>query len=127
MTITTGSWLADCGLDLRGYRNWWVEIAIETESDSDSVLELSVYPEEWGFRLRHGTRLSNIRFTTSSCDIGRDDLGILDEVADLSTPSALFVLLEQRFGLALRRHTANVRSNLPEAPKLVRSWLLYIQ
>jgi hypothetical protein len=123
MTITTGSWLADCGLEVRGYRNWWVEIAIDTESEVSS-LELSVYPEEWGFRFRHGDQLSNIRFTTASCDIGRDDLGILDAVADLPEPSALFVMLERKFGLALRRHTANVRSNLPEAPKVVRDWLL---
>jgi hypothetical protein len=123
MTITTGSWLADCGLDHRGYRNWWVEIEIGTESDSDSSLALFVYPAEWGFRLRHGTQLSNIRFTTASCDVGRDDLGILDEVAELPRPSALFSLLEERFGLSLRRHTASVRSNLPEAPRIVRGWL----
>jgi hypothetical protein len=123
MSITTGSWLADCGLDHRGYRHWWVEIELETEADSDSSLALFLYPEEWGLRFRHGDQVSNIRFTTASCDLGRDDLDILDEVAELPEPSALFSLLEQRFGLALRRHTANVRSNLPEAPKVVRSWL----
>jgi hypothetical protein len=123
---TTHSWLDDCRVDDRGYRNWWIEIELSAEHGSDSSLEVFVYSSEWGLRFRHADRLTNIRFSGSSCDVGRDDHNILDDVADLSRPAALFELLERRFGITLRRHCAVIRSNLPDAPTAVRNWLVAV-
>ena len=123
MTFTT-SWLDECGLHDFGYRHWWIEIEIGAESDAQ--LELSISRTEWGVRFRRGTQQSSIRFTSASCDIGCDDLGILDDVATLSRPGSLIRMLEQRFDLVLRRHDAMIRSNLPDAPKVVRNWLVAI-
>jgi hypothetical protein len=126
MIAASLSWLEACGLDDRGYRNWWVELKIETESGTPSRLELHLCPYEWGFSFEHDSKRSLFWFSDRRDEVRRDRHGISGEVTEPAQLGALLATLERRYGFAFQRYGAEVRSNLPDVARLVRQWLVVV-
>lgn len=93
-------------------------------ADADTRFDLNVYEEEWGFYFQFAGRASWIRVTDAAFVHGRDDFDLLARTPDLLAVNALLAELEQEHGLAFRRATASVRSTIPDAPNLIRDWLI---
>jgi hypothetical protein len=113
-------WLMALGLPM--LPRWHVEIAVL--ADGDSRFDLDLYAEEWGFRFDHAGRVSWIRVTDVPFVHGRDDFRLLAKTPDLLGINALLCDLEVDHGIAFRRATASVRTNVPNADGIVRDWLL---
>lgn len=119
----SASWLEARELDVRATPHWFVEIAIDSRT-LDSRFELNIYPEEWGFAFRRGTRASSIRITDIAFVHGLDDFQLQPRTPALERIADLLRELEQRHEIAIDRANARVRSNLVRAKAVVRAWLL---
>ena len=62
--------------------HWYIEITLASDI-ADTRLELNLYPEEWGFVFRRGTRVSSIRVTDIPFVHGFDDHGLLGKTPEL--------------------------------------------
>jgi len=118
------AWLEERRLDTRGIRNWFVEIVIDSDAP-DTVLDLNIYPEEWGFVFRHGNRVSSIRVTDIPFVHGRDDFRLLSETPPLDRIGDLLATLERRFALRFQRVGPRVKTNLARAVVVVGPWLVH--
>lgn len=120
----SAAWLEDLGLDTGRVPRWYVEVALAAvDEDDDLRFELNVYPEEWGYVLRAGTRVSAIRISDAPFIHGRDDHQLLPLTPGLSRIGDLIAVIETRRIVAFRRSQAMVRSNLVRATSVVRTWL----
>jgi hypothetical protein len=124
-TETTGAaasaaWLAARGLQLAPH--WYVEVNLPS-ADGSAVLDLNIYPEEWGFVFRHATRVSSIRVTDIPFVHGKDDFGLLAHTPPLEQIHDLLGRLEQRFDMTFQSARATVRTNLEKATASSRAWL----
>lgn len=73
----SAAWLEQRGLDARQTPHWYVEITLAARHASDEVaFELNIYPEEWGYVLRAGSRVSSIRVTDVVFVHGKDDYSV---------------------------------------------------
>jgi hypothetical protein len=115
-------WLDDRGLDARRTPHWYVEVSIDSDQ-RDTRLELNIYPEEWGFVLRRGTKMSSIRITDVPFVHGLDDFQLLATTPALAEFGGLITVIERRFELGFFTTRATVRSNLTRAAAVVRPWL----
>lgn len=115
-------WLDERGLDGSRTPHWFVEISIDS-ARRDTRLELNIYPEEWGFVLRRGPKVSSIRITDVPFIHGLDDFQLLAETPALDELGGLITRLEHRFELRFLTVRAAVRSNLVRAAAMVRPWL----
>jgi hypothetical protein len=113
-------WLFALGLPAPA--RWHVEIAVL--ADAGTRFDLNIYAEEWGFCFQHAGRSSWVRVTDAAFVHGRDDHDLLAKAPDLLAISVLLADLEHEHGLAFRRATASVRTNIPDAPNIVRDWLI---
>jgi len=113
-------WLVVLGLP--SLPRWYAEIAVL--ADGDTRFDLNLYTEEWGFCFAHGSRASWIRVTDIPFVHGRDDFRLLPKTPDLHAIHVLLAELEHDHRITFRRATASVRTNVPNAPQLVRDWLL---
>lgn len=120
--IESMQWLDERGLDASRIAHWYVEISIDSDQ-RDTRFELNIYPEEWGFVLRRGTKVSSIRTTDVSFVHGLDDFNLLAETPSLAEIGTLLRTLETRFELSFLTVRAAVRSNLTRAAAVVRPWL----
>jgi hypothetical protein len=116
-------WLEERGLDTSRVTRWFVEITMETNDLAPSKFELNIYPEEWGFILRSGPRVSSLRVTDVPFVHGRDDHHLLDRVTSLDRIGELVARIESEQEIKFQRRDAVVRSNLVRASSVVRSWL----
>lgn len=115
-------WLEERGLDASKTPHWFVEVSIETDQ-RDTRLELNIYPEEWGYVLRRGAKVSSIRVTDVPFVHGLDDFQLLAETPSLDDLATLIAGLERRFALVFATGRATVRANLGRATGVVRTWL----
>jgi len=115
-------WLDERGLDGSRTVHWFVEISIDSDQ-RDTRFELNIYPEEWGFVLRRGTKVSSIRVTDVPFVHGLDDFQLLATTPTLDELGELITTLERRFELRFLTVRAAVRSNLVRAAAMVRPWL----
>ena len=113
-------WLTSLGLV--AVPRWFVEIAIL--GNSNSRVDLNVYAEEWGYAVHHAGKASWIRVTDVAFVHGQDDFQLLARTPDLLAIHALLADLEREHQLALRYATASIRSNVADAPRIVRDWLV---
>lgn len=111
------------GLDPRGNRHWYLEITVESDEPA-TRLEINIYPEEWGFVLRAGPRVSSIRVTDVPFVHGSDDHRLLDHTPPLARIPEVLGVLEARLGITFERTRATVRSSFVRAAAVVRSWLV---
>ncbi len=119
------AWLRECGLDVLGFRHWWVEVSMDTEPGVRIRLELGVSAIDWVVALHHGLdglSVARVRVSDGRCD-DHDEQRLLAEMTSLSRFGTLARALEIRHAITFRRHAAIVRSNLPDAPTIVRRWL----
>jgi len=123
-------WLQERGLGTK--KPWFVEIALDVvdrpasrtySNDTDSRFHINIYPEEWGVFFCHGSRASWIRVTDEPFVHGRDDHGLLGELAALSMVGGVLRGVEQRYRLDFRRDHALIHSNLGSAKPAIREWL----
>jgi hypothetical protein len=120
----SAAWLEQRGLDARQTPHWYVEITLAARHASDEVaFALNIYPEEWGYVLRAGSRVSSIRVTDVVFVHGKDDHQLLPLTPELDHVGELIALIETRTLVAFRRSRAAVRSNLVRASSVVRAWL----
>lgn len=120
----SAAWLEDRGLDTRQTTQWYVEITlIAPDTDYDVGFELNIYPEEWGYILRAGSRVSSIRITDIPFVHGRDDHQLLSVTPELANIGRLVTFIETRKAVVFHRTQAHVRSNLARATSVVRAWL----
>ena len=120
----SAAWLEDRGFDTRQTSQWYVEITLITPDTAHDVsFELNIYPEEWGYILRAGARVSSIRITDIPFVHGRDDHQLLSVTPELASIGELITLIEKRKAVAFHRTQAHVRSNLARATSVVRAWL----
>lgn len=123
----SAAWLEDRGLDARNTPRWYVEVTlIASDTASDVSFELNIYPEEWGYILRAGSRVSSIRVTDIAFVHGKDDHQLLSITPALANIGELITLIEMRKAVAFHRTQALVRSNLTRATSVVRAWLKLI-
>lgn len=115
-------WLDERGLDSSKAPHWYVEISIDSDQ-RDTRLELNIYPEEWGFVLRRGSKVSSIRITDVPFVHGLDDFKLLAETPALAEFGSLVAKLERRFEVGFQTTRATVRSNLVRAGAVIRPWL----
>jgi hypothetical protein len=120
----SATWLQRRGLTA-SKPHWFVEIAIEADSP-DTRFELNIYPEEWGFVLRRGSRVSSIRVTDVAFIHGQDDHDLLALTPSLDKVGNLLAEIQRRHGMIFRRTAATVRTNLVRATVAVRSWLAFL-
>jgi hypothetical protein len=118
----SAAWIEARGLDATRVPHWYVEITVESDS-LDTRFELNIYPEEWGFVFRRGTRVSSIRVTDLPFVHGPDEYQLLAQTPELGDIVDLLDQLERRFDLTFQRYRATVRSNLVRAAAVVRPWL----
>jgi hypothetical protein len=120
----TAAWLEERGLDPHNTPRWYVEVTLEAlDAARDVRFELNIYPEEWGYILRVGPRVSSIRITDVAFVHGKDDHQLLSLTPELAKIGDLIALIETRRMVAFRRTRATVRSNLTRAASVVRAWL----
>jgi hypothetical protein len=124
---TVGAAASDEWLRTRGLRttepHWYVEITVPSDVEG-TRLEINIYPEEWGFVVRHGSRVSAIRITDLPFAHSTDDLRLLAEVPTLENIGDLIDGLELRLDVSFHRMRPLVRSNIAKATAAVRSWML---
>lgn len=118
------AWLEERRLDAKKIRHWFVEIVIDSDSP-DAVLDLNIYPEEWGFVFRRGNRVSSIRITDIPFVHGRDDFGLLPETPSLDRIGDLLATLERRFDFRFQRVGPRVKTNLVRGAMVVGAWLVH--
>jgi hypothetical protein len=122
--MASTTWLDARGLVPPDNQDWFVEITVETD-DPDTRLELNVYPEEWGFVLREGPRVSSIRVTTEVFVHGRDDHHLRSITPALESMPAFLAVLEDMVGVSFLRARASVHTKLVRASSIVRAWLMF--
>jgi hypothetical protein len=120
--VASSTWLAQRGLAASRVPHWYVEITIASDTP-DTRFEINIYPEEWGFVLRRGVRVSSIRVTDVAFVHGLDDYQLLQDTPSLEGIGDLLATLERRHGMTFLRDRPTVRSNLVRAAAVVRSWL----
>ena len=113
-------WLLSLGLPT--VPQWHAEITIA--ADIDTMFELNVYAEEWGFAFHHDGRGSWIRVTDIPFVHGRDDFRLLPRTPDLLAINYLATELEAEHGVSFRRVNATIRTNVPNAAEIIRDWLI---
>ena len=121
--LASAAWLDEQDLGNARVPHWYVEISITTAPPTAAQFELNIYPEEWGFVLRQGSRVSSIRVTDEPFVHGRDDHKLLAANLELARIGTLLAQLEVRIGAPFNRAQAQVRSNLQRATPIVRAWL----
>jgi hypothetical protein len=121
--LASAAWLDEQDLGTSRVAHWYVEISLATPPPSDAQFDLNIYPEEWGFVLRRGSRVSSIRVTDEPFVHGRDDHKLLAETPELAKLGTLLAQIEARIGARFDRTRAYVRSNLQRATPTVRAWL----
>lgn len=114
----SAKWLE--ALSLEAVPRWYAEI--ELAQDNSRFL-LNVYAEEWGFAFHHDDRASWIRVTDIPFVHGRDDFALLAHTPELLDIGGFVTSLEKSHGLAFARRDAQVRTNLDNAPEIIRAWL----
>ncbi len=118
----SAAWLEARGLASGRVPHWYVEVELRCE-DPGTVVDINVYPEEWGYVVRHAGRVSSVRITDVPFVHGRDEHRLLGTTPTLDRIGELLGNLEIRFDVSFERARATVRSNLPRAIPIVRLWL----
>jgi hypothetical protein len=117
-------WLEARGLDAKTVPHWYVEIVIASDV-ADTVIDVNIYPEEWGFVFRHGARVSSIRVTDIPFVHGRDDFSLLRDTPQLDRIGDLLATLERRFDVRFQRVRPTVKTNLSRAVAAASRWLVH--
>jgi hypothetical protein len=113
-------WLLSLGLPT--IPRWHAEVTIA--GGRDTMFDLNIYAEEWGFVFHCGDRTSWIRVTDIPFVHGRDDFQLLQRTPDLLAINLLAAELQAEHGLELDRTGATIRTNIPDATEVIREWLL---
>lgn len=114
-------WARSRGLDVSRARHWYVEVQIATDAPG-TLIELNIYPEEWGLVFRRDGRVSSIRVTDVPFVHGLDDFKLLPMMPALADLDRLLDALQHRFEITFDRSRPKVHSNVKHVDG-VRAWL----
>ena len=118
--LATSQWLVERGLAIGAPARWNVEITFEGP-DHDTRLQVDIYSDEWGVKLRHQGRESWIRITDVAFVHGRDDFGLLRRMPRLSSIGGLIAAVERELGVCFDRTRVHIQTNLHD-DSAVRAW-----
>jgi hypothetical protein len=118
--LATAQWLVQRELAVGAPPRWFVDVAFVVPG-RDTKLQLEIYSDEWGVRLRHDGRESWIRITDVAFVHGRDDYQLLRRIPRLSAIGDLITTLERELGIRFDREHISVETNLSDEPR-VRAW-----
>ena len=114
-------WLGLLALEPTAAR-WYVEITLAAAGET--MFQLNIYAEEWGFAFHHAGQASWIRVTDVPFVHGRDDFTLLPQTPDLLAIFTFVAQLEAQNTIELPRAEAAIRTNLANADDTIREWLV---
>ena len=116
--LATAAWLLARGL-VPDHRDWAVEIAFHAAA---ARFAIEILPEEWGFTVHLGDRMSWIRVTDIAFVHGRDDFELLRATSSLEGLGRVSKLIERRVGHVFGRDDIEIRTTIDDSEPVIRAW-----